>query len=307
MEQVDTTMNKKRSIFFDTGYFIKEGLHAIMAHGFMSFAAVCMIIACLLIMGSFSLVAVNMDQMLGNLEAENEFLAYIDDTFSTEDAAKFHTTIVSIPNVSAADFVSREQALDDYKATQESNVLLDDLPADVLRDRYRIRVFDIQQMADTVAAVQDLDCVAHVSVALDIANGFVMIRNISNFVATVLIVVLVLISLFIMSNTIKLATFYRREEISIMKMCGATNGFIRAPFVIEGMILGSLGALLAFFFQWFIYHLLVGFMEDSGGVALLTLLPFESMANEIFRIFMAAGFSIGVGGSLLAIRKFLQV
>ena len=90
--------------------------------------------------------------------------------------------------------------------------------------------------------------------AIEIAQGFVMVRNIATGVAAVLVAILVVVSLFIIANTIKLATFYRREEIAIMKMCGATNGFIRWPFVVEGMILGLTGALVAFFVQWGLYQ-----------------------------------------------------
>lgn len=307
MGQVDISMGKKTGFRIDIFYFIKEGFLAIVSHGFMSFAAVCMIVACLLIMGSFSLVALNMDQMLGDLEAENEFLAYVDENYSTEEAQNLYTRLTATSNVASAIFVSREEALEAYRASQESNELLDSLPAEVLRDRYRIRVVNIEEIARTVSAVEAIDGIATVSVALDIANGFVMVRNVSNVIATVLIVILVSISLFIMSNTIKLATFYRREEISIMKMCGATNAFVRAPFIIEGMILGLTGSLFAYFFQWFFYQVVYNFITESAGIGLLTMLPFAEISTSILTTFVFAGFSIGVGGSLLAIRKFLQV
>ncbi len=301
-------MGNKRTFRIDIFYFIKEGAVAIVSHGFMSFAAVCMIVACLLIMGSFSLVAVNMDQMLGDLEAENEFLAYIDEDFTPDQAKELESALLGLGNVSSAVYVSRDQALEAYRATQEYNELLDSLPADVLRDRYRIRVHDIETMAETVEEIRKIPGVADVSVALDIANGFVMVRNLANVIACVLVVILVMISLFIMANTIKLATFYRREEIAIMKMCGATNGFVRAPFIVEGMILGLSGALLAYFFQWSFYQLVYNFIMESGsGMSLLTMVPFSELGLLIFEVFILAGFTIGVGGSLLAIRKFLQV
>lgn len=300
-------MDKKRSFHMDIGYFIKEGILAIVSHGFMSFAAVTMIVACLLIMGSFSLVAVNMDQMLGDLEAENEFLAYIDEDYTTEEAMAIESKIRNTLNVASTVFVTREEALTAYQESQESNELLDSLPAEVLRDRYRIRVIAIEDMEITVKSIASIEGIADISVALDIANGFVMVRNIASAIATVLIVILVMVSLFIMSNTIKLATFYRREEISIMKMCGATNGFVRAPFIIEGLILGTMGALFAYLLQWGIYQVVFQLVAESGGMSLLTMMPFEVMAETILYTFLGAGFTIGVGGSLLAIRKFLQV
>ena len=292
---------------FDFGYYVSEGFHSIFTHGFMSFAAVCMTVACLLIMGSFSLLAVNLEHMLGDLEAENEMLAYIDDSYSEEQAMALQTKLEQIPNVSSAVFVSKEEALEDYLEGRAENELLESLPAEVLRDRYRIRVDDIEEMSSTKAALEQVTGVAKVRAALEIAQGFVMVRNIAGGVAIVLIVMLLLVSLFIISNTIKLAFFYRREEISIMKMCGATNGFIRWPFVVEGMILGLTGALVAFFLQWGIYELVGKLVLQSNGISLIKMLSYGSMVKTILPIFCGTGLLIGVGGSLMAIRKFLQV
>lgn len=292
---------------FDFGYYFSEGFHSIFTHGFMSFAAVCMTVACLLIMGSFSLLAVNLEHMLGDLEAENEMLAYIDDSYSEERAKGLQAKLEQVPNVSSAVFVSKEEALEDYLEGRAENELLESLPAEVLRDRYRIRVDNIEEMSSTKVALEAVTGIAKVRAALEIAQGFVMVRNIAGGVAVVLIVMLLLVSLFIISNTIKLAFFYRREEISIMKMCGATNGFIRWPFVVEGMILGLTGALVAFFLQWGIYELVGKFVLQSNGISLIKMLSYGSMVKTILPIFCGTGLVIGVGGSLMAIRKFLQV
>ena len=288
-------------------YYFAEGFRSIFTHGFMSFAAVCMIVACLLIMGSFSLVAVNMDSMLGNLEQENEFLAYIDESYTTQQAQALLDDIEGVQNVSSAEFISRDEAMEEFLAGREENELLESLPPEVLRDRFSIRVVDIELMAQTVNLVEGVTGVAKVSAALEIAQGFVMVRNIATGIALVLIGILLFIALFIISNTIKFATFYRREEISIMKMCGATNSFVRWPFVVEGMILGMLGALVAFSMQWGIYQLIQAMMISSDGFMLVTMIPFAAMASKMLMIFCGTGLFIGVVGSLLAIRKFLQV
>ena len=292
---------------FDAGYYISEGFHSIFTHGFMSFAAVCMIVACLLIMGSFTLLAVNLNNMLGDLEAENEFLAYIDDTYTEEQAKAVQPKLEALPNVSKVTFVTRQEALDDFLAGRESNGLLDNLPPEVLRDRFRIHVEDIELLEQTSDSVRDVTGVAKVVAAVEIAQGFVLVRNIATGVALVLIGILMVVSLFIIANTIKLATFYRREEIAIMKMCGATDGFIEWPFVVEGLILGLTGALVAFFAQWGIYSLVGKFVIQGNGLSLLTLIPYGDMVSTILPVFCATGAVIGVVGSLLAIRKFLQV
>lgn len=293
---------------FDAGYYISEGVHSIFTHGFMSFAAVCMIVACLIIMGSFTLLAVNLDNMLGDLENENEMLVYIEDSLNEEQARALQPKLAQVDNVSQLTFVTKEAALEDFRSKRESNAdLLDDLPDDTLRDRYRVHVVDIERMAQTKEALEHVEGVAWVRAAIEIADGFVLVRNIATGVAMALIGVLLVVSLFIIANTIKLATFYRREEIAIMKMCGATDGFIEWPFVVEGMILGLTGAFIAFFVQWGLYQLVAKLAVQGNGLSLVTMISYSSMATTILAVFCGVGAVIGVGGSLLAIRKFLQV
>ena len=291
----------------NSGYYITEGFHNVFSHGFMSFAAVCMIVACLLIMGTFTLLAVNLEHMLGELEKENEFLAYVDDSYTQEQARGLEQELTRLDNVDEVTFVTREQALEEFLQGREENKLLSNLPASVLRDRYRIHVKDIEDMSETVKLVEGVQGIAKISVMLKVAQGFVLMRNIAAGVALILIGILMIISLFIISNTIKLATFHRREEIAIMKMCGATNGFVRWPFVFEGLILGMTGAVLAFFLQWGIYQLVCSAVIEANGLSLVVVIPYADMAKRILAIFAASGFVIGVGGSLMAIRKFLQV
>ena len=295
---------------FNAGYYVSEGFHSIFTHGFMSFAAVCMIVACLIIMGSFTLLAVNLDNTLGDLENENEMLVYIDDSLTEEQARALQPKLAQVDNVSKLTFVTREAALAEYKAKRESSVpLLADLPDDTLRHRYRVHVVDIQRMAETQAALEAVEGVGegNVRAAIDIADGFVMVRNIATGVAMVLVGILLVISLFIIANTIKLATFYRREEIAIMKMCGATDGFIEWPFVVEGMVLGLTGALIAFFAQWGLYQMVAKLAIQGNGLSLVSIISYSSMAPNILVVFCAVGAFIGVGGSLFAFRKFLQV
>lgn len=296
----------KRS--YNLGYYFSEGFHSIFTHGFMSFAAVCMIVACLIIMGSFTLLAVNLDNMLGDLENENEMLVYVDDSLNEEQARALQPKLAQVDNVSQLTFVTREAALEDFRSKRESNAdLLDDLPDDTLRDRYRVHVVDIERMAQTKEALEEVEGVAWVRAAIEIADGFVLVRNIATGVALALVGVLLVVSLFIIANTIKLATFYRREEIAIMKMCGATDGFIEWPFVVEGMILGLTGAFIAFFVQWGLYQLVAKLAVQGNGLSLVTMISYTSMSTTILAVFCSVGAVIGVGGSLLAIRKFLQV
>ena len=292
---------------FNTGYYLSEGFQSIFTHGFMSFAAVCMIVACLLIMGSFTLLAVNLNNMLGDLESENEMVAYVEEDYTREQALALQKDLAQVPNVSQLEFVTRQTALDQFRAGRQNNPLLSDLTADILRDRYHIHVVDIGRMAETKAELEQVPGVAWVNAATAVAQGFVLVRNIATGVAMVLVGILLVVSLFIIANTIKLATFYRREEIAIMKMCGATDGFIQWPFVVEGMVLGLTGAIIAFLVQWGLYQLVAKVIVQGNGLSLMTIISYSSLIRVILPVFCGVGALIGVGGSLVAIRKFLQV
>ena len=288
-------------------YHIREGFRSIFTHGLMSIAAVCMTVACLLIMGSFSLIAINANHVLGDLEDDNQFLAYIDDSLTRAQAQALESQIKAVPNVADIHFVTKEEALANFKANQERQDLFDNVESDTLRDRYEIHVVDIQLMQETVDQVKDIDGIAKVQASLEIADGFVMLRNVATALAIILVVMLVLISISIIANTIKLATFTRREEIAIMKMCGATNWFVRWPFLVEGMILGLTGGSIAVVCQWGIYGRIVKAIDQSDLLGIISTLPFSSMSHWILLVFLAAGFVIGAGGSVMAIRKFLKV
>ena len=292
------------------GYHLREGFRSIFTHGLMSFAAVCMILACLIIMGSFSLVAINIDNTLGRYEAENEFIAYIDETLAEDEARALQSKLEAIPNVSSVTFMTAGEALERYterSTDSETRELFDGMDDSVLRHRYRIHVDDLEQMGETVRQVEAVSGVAKVQWEQAISDGFVALRNVASAVAFILIAMLLVISLFIIANTIKLATFHRREEIAIMKMCGATNWFVRWPFIFEGMLLGLMGAILAFFLQWGLYTIIVQAIDGFGGLQLVAIIPFQTLWTRVAGAFAVTGLVIGAGGSLLAIRKFLQV
>lgn len=288
-------------------YHIREGFRSIFTHGLMSFAAVCMTVACLLIMGSFSLIAVNANQMLKDLEDDNQFLAYIDDSLTREQGQALEEQIKAVPNVATVTFVTKEEAWDSFTAEQDNQAVFSDEDADILRDRYEIHVEDIELMEQTVEQVSNIDGIANVRAAMEIADGFVMLRNVATALAIILVVMLVIISISIVANTIKLATFTRREEIAIMKMCGATNWFVRGPFLVEGMILGLAGGVIAYLCQWGVYGLVVQAVNKSGILNIIDIVPFQQMSQLVLLVFLVVGIAIGAGGSVMAIRKFLKV
>jgi len=288
------------------GYLIREGFRSIMTHGFMSFATVTIIMACLIIMGSVTLLSVNIDAFINELEDENEVVAFIDETLNDEDALAVSKAVESVDNVSSVEFVSRELAMENFMSKYDEN-LREGIDATVFRHRCVIKLTDIALMAQTQASIEAVPGVADVNAHLEYAKMFVTIRNIVTIVSLVLIAMLVFVSFFIMSNTIKLATFGRREEIAIMKMVGASNAFIRMPFVIEGLVLGIVGGGLAFLAEWGIYEVITG--KVVGGIAgnIISVVPFQSLSMMIFIAYLAVGVLVGVFGGVNAIRNYLKV
>ena len=294
----------KRS--YNIGYYFSEGFHAIFTHGLMSFAAVMMIVACLIIMGSFSLVALNLERELGKLEQDNEFLAFVDESYTREQAQALQSKLEAVPNVASVVFTTQHNYADKY-ASDENAGLYSELPAEVFRDRYSIHVEDLSLLQSTIDGVEGVEGIEGHQAAPEVAEGFVLIRNVATAIALILILMLLAISLFIIYNTIKLGTFTRREEIAIMKMCGATNGFVRGPFIFEGMLLGLFGAVVAFFLQWGVYALIAQAIDTGDTFQLITVIPFGEIWNMVLGVFAATGLVVGTGGSVMAIRKFLQV
>ena len=290
-------------------YFAREGAYNMFSHGFMSFAAIGITVACLLIMGTFTLVAVNANAMLEDMEAQNQMLAFVDMEMSEEEARALEKDLLEVPNVSAVHFISNVEAAAAFRARYEDDELFQGLPDDNFPHRYAIDLKDIGYMRQTKEALEAVPGIGkgNVNAYEDEAAGFITIRNVAGIVCVVLIAVLFLVSVFIIANTIKLTTFDRRDEIAIMKMVGATNGFIRWPFVYEGFLLGLFSAVIGFFLQWGLYEAVARSVASNDTINLITVVPFAEMRPYVAAVFVLAGMFIGVGGSLSAIRKFLQV
>lgn len=289
------------------GYFFHEGVSNMFSHGFMSFAAIGITVACLLIMGTFTLVAVNANALLLDLEQENEILAYVDDSYTSAQAKALQKELEGIPNVASVTYISKEQATEDFAADYPDEELFQDLDPEIFQDRYAIKVVDLAQQSQTLERVEAVDGITDVNAHEEIAGGFLTVRNVATVVCVALIAILFIVSVFIISNTIKLTTFDRRDEIAIMRMVGATNGFIRWPFVYEGLMIGILGAVIAFGLQWALYAAVARGVDTNDTMQLIEIIPFQQLWVPVAATFAGAGVLVGVGGSLSAIRKFLQV
>ena len=288
-------------------YLIREGVRGIFQHGFMSFAAICVTVACLIIVGSFSLILYNVNTMVVDLEKENQILVYIEDTYTEAEAKSVGSQINLIGNIEKAEFVSREQALENFLAEQGETAMFEGVKADTFRDRFVVTLEDNTLMRDTVTELENLEGVAKVQAHDELAEGFTTLRSVVQIVSIALIAILLVVSLFIISNTVKLAMYDRKEEIAIMKMVGATNGFIQLPFVVQGFVMGAVSAIIAFGAVWGMYDLLVAQINQVDAMQLFQFVRFVDIIWVMVATYVASGLLVGILGSVMSIRKFLDV
>ena len=287
-------------------FLLGQGVKNIFTHGFMSFASVAVITVCLFIMGCFSLITLNIDNMIAEMQSQNRVIAYVNEDFSEEQARAIESDLQKLDNIESLEFVTREEALEAFESDYNDS-LFEDIDSSVLRDRFVLSLTDLSLMKETKTELEQVDGIVKVTAHLEYAEKFVTLRNIVSIVSVILVVTLIVVSLFIMTNTIKLATFTRREEIAIMRMVGATNGFIRLPFVVEGLVLGALGGAIAYGLVALVYHLATEKLLAAMAFGFVVLVPFSTVALPLLGVFLGVGILVGVLGGVSAIRNYLKV
>lgn len=295
-------LNMKYSNF---GYLMGEGLRAMFKHGFMSFAAICITVACLVIINSFALISYNLNLMVEDVQKQTRIVVCIDENYTQAEAKNVGSAINMIENVENAQFVSREQALQDFIGDSDAS-LFEGLDPESMRDQYVITLVDNSLVSQTQADLEAVAGVGDVYADVEVANAMSTIRTVLYVASLGIAGVLFLVSLVIISNTIRLAMLDRKEEIAIMKMVGATNSFVRFPFVIEGFLLGLFGSVLSFFIEWGLYEA-IRIAVANTGTKIITMVPFTDVLYPMIGICGIAGFFIGIAGSLMSIRRFLKV
>ena len=291
------------------GYLFKEGIRGIFKHGFMSFAAVCVTVACLLIVGVFSSLIYNLILIVDDLNKTNEVIAYVDENLNENEANSISTKLRDIEGIYSARFVTRAEALEEFKKSYNDDKALNGVDPSYLQDRFNIVLEENVDLDAIIADLEEVPGIAEVNADKKLAEGFATLQNILNIVSVAVILILLAVSLLIISNTVKIAMYDRKEEIAIMKMVGATNGFIRTPFVVEGFTLGILGAALAFGLEWLLYDAMMSSLIKADTLHFLanSFVPFTQILTPMAIVFGLAGLFVGVVGSWFSIRKFMDV
>lgn len=295
--------------FSSVKYLVKEGFRNIWSNRMMSVASVCVLLSCLVLIGSASMMFLNIDSLIDKIEQENVIMVFIKDNTDDENVKKMGEELEANANVDKIEFVPKEDAWQEQLATMEEAQanLFQEISSDIpLPDAYKVTVKDLNIFTQTVNEIKQLDNIDTVRENSDLAQKLDKLSNTISIIAIVIIAVLFAISLFIISNTIKLTVYSRRLEISIMKSVGATNNFVRLPFIVEGIILGMLAAVVSLFAVWGFYVLAISQFADTFQSIGLAPLPFENYALWMLLAFLGVGVISGVGGSLITMRKYLN-
>lgn len=290
------------------GYYWKEGFRNIFKHGFMSLAAVLIMIACLLLTGTVTLIAYNIDLSIQELQQSNEIVVFIDDSLTTREAKALGTQFDRIDNIATIEFEDRDVALEKYREDlgEDADILANYNSANnPLRNSFIFTLKDPTIAEQTIEQIAAVDGTDYIRADEEVISKLIQVQRVFNMIALAMVVGLAVISIFIIANTVKLAMFARREEISIQKMVGATNWFIRWPFVIEGMVLGLLAGGLAFLAEWGLYTEMANIA--GGVIPYFQVLPFETLRWLVLGVYLGAGVLFGIGGSVTSIRKFMNV
>lgn len=288
----------------DIQYLVKEGFRNTWQNRFMALASVGVLICCLLLTGFSYLVFVNIDHMFQTAYEQNVVAVYLDVELDEAAVTEVGDTLQSMTNIAEVSFISKEEALERYgedlpKETYES-LQGEENP---LPDTYLVSLKDLEIFQKTLDAISAVDGVEDVSYDGDIAAMLTRVRRMVLGIGGAIIGVLLIVSLFIIANTIKLTVYNRRLEIYIMKSVGATDGFVRLPFIVEGVLLGFTAGAVGYGLIYLLYSQLAKSL-DLG--MLLSPVPFAEVWGALLIGFLVGGMLVGVCGSAISMTKYLK-
>lgn len=290
-------------------YFAKEATRNVFSNGWMSLASVFTVVASLLVFGLFLILTMNLNYMVTQVAGDYEITLTVDESLSTEEISALEDSLKNVSNVSEVTFESREKRLELLREQFGENASLLDRyqnEKNPLRHWFKVTCEDLTKSDQTVEEIKTLNGVLRV-----ISNGETIrkLTSASKYISRIsvwIMLALGVVSIFIISNTIKLAVFSRRKEINIMKFVGATDWFIRWPFIIEGVIIGLVGAVFAVLFVMLGYHGLMS-MFTSLNIGFVRFIPVSELLGWLLLSLIGMGVVLGAIGSFIAVRKHLKV
>ena len=295
-------------------YLARQGLHSMVKNRLMSVASIGVLTVCLLITGVAGLFTLNVGSLMDYLGSQNETVVYLDEDLTEEGLAAVDSAMRSISGLREVTYVSKDEALDRMKESMGENAYLFDVfegSENPFLANYRVVLDDVSDLPEIQPQLEAIEGVSSVGAPMQLSQMFTSIHKGVSLVCIILVAVLGFVSVVVISNTIRLTVFARRKEINIMKYVGATNGFIRLPFFVEGVTVGLIAGAISTVVVLGGYQLLLVFAVDLPGFwgTLLagTLLPLSRVWYLVLGGFLLFGMLIGSLGTASSIRKYLKV
>lgn len=293
-------------------YLVKKGISSIWKNFLMSFASFCILMVSLLLVSCAVLLMMNVNKIMSNIEDTNEITIYLKEDISDKQVEHIKSVLEKNQDITDVKYYSKEQALDDFRDNMaEYSELLDYLDKNPMPETFLVRVKDLSKIRHVVNTVNDIEGVEQTKAPYDFASVLVQIRNTFTLIGGAVLIALVVVSIVIVSNSIRTSVFARRNEISIMRYVGATSGFIKAPFFVEGMFIGILAGAAAWGLTWLIYDSVFALFSADLTVwqtfGFYGLTPFGDIMWYVLAVNCAAGALLGAVGTVFSTGKYLKV
>lgn len=289
------------------GYLVKEGFRNVWSNRIMSIASICVLISCLVLTGAAALFSMNVSKMVDEVGESNETVVYIDDSYSQLEAVYVGKEIEKVDNVASATFYSKEEAFEQYRETLGESLFARIEDRNPLPDSFIVVMDDLSKYDETVAEIQKIKGVDPDTILnrKEFADKLTRISSLVNIISIAVVSALLIISLFIIANTIRATMYSRRFEISIMKSVGATNSFVRMPFLVEGMVIGLISAIIALGGLALVYQGIGMVVENAQSM--FDFIPYTDVLAYVAAAFAVFGIFVGFCGGFLSIRKYLKM
>ncbi len=288
-------------------YFVKSAISSLRRNGLMSIASVTTVALSLLILGMFLIMVLNLNNMASVLESQVQISVYLNDNLTEEEIHVLGERIAKTPGVQQATFIGKDEALTRFKERlgEQQGILTTLGDTNPLPNAFEIKADDPDQVRAIAQQIGQFDGVENAKYSQNVVDQLFNLTHMVRMVGIILIIFLAFAALFIISNTIRITVFARRKEIGIMKYVGATDWFIRWPFLIEGMIMGFTGALIAVVLLFQAYSTLTQQVYET--LAFLPIIPKYPFLQIISVFLVLVGMLIGATGSTISLKRFLNV
>lgn len=293
-------------------YLVKKGISSIWKNFLMSFASFCILMVSLLLVSCAALLMMNVNTIMGNIEDTNEITIYLKEDISDKQVEHIRTVLEKNQDITDVQYYSKEQALEDFRDNMaEYSELLDYLDKNPMPETFLVRVKDLSKIRHVVNTINDIEGVEQTKAPYDFASVLLQIRNTFTLIGGAVLIALIVVSIVIVSNSIRTSVFARRNEISIMRYVGATSGFIKAPFFVEGMFIGILAGAAAWGLTWLIYDSVFALFSADLTVwqmfGFYGLTPFSDIMWYVLAVNCAAGALLGAVGTVFSTGKYIKV